>query len=289
MLDLFFSGYLNRLAEKVSANYVKNRLEELSRMEDTSQDDYKELLESVVSDGDKLKVGSLIYTVYSGGDDLFVIAPYDLAVEFALELRKKFKEFTCNNPDFGISGGIFIGRHNTPIHLVAKFAESLEEKAKDARKEKDAVAIFEKVFIWQENGDEKGISYCFNAQNGKDGEEGIGSEFMVLSDAIELAKVFEKYMQEDKVKRALLYKLLSLYKQYYASNDGYLDLMIYPKIYYYIGRNIKADDVRKELAKALLEGMRGLKGGKGYKPDLVIKNLTVPISLVLMRTRKGGE
>ncbi len=292
MLDLFFSGYLNKLAEEVSTSYVKSKLDELRKKGklSPSEKDYKKLLESVLDDKGKLKLGSLIYTVYSGGDDLFVIAPYDLAVEFALRLRDEFRKFTCNNPDFGISGGIFIGRHNTPIHLVAKFAEHLESKAKDARKEKDSVAIFEKVFLWQKDEDGKGISYCFVEHSDKEeNSKSKGDEFMILEDIINLAKLFETNIITDKIKRALLYKFLSLYKQYYDSDSGHLNLMIYPKISYYLGRNVKDDNVRKELARALLEGMRGLRKGEGYKPDLIIKNLTVPISLALMKTRKGGE
>ncbi len=291
MLDLFFAGYLNNLCEEVSVEYVKKALEEYKDKKLTpAEEKRKELLERIYDkQNERLKVGSLIYTVYSGGDDLFVIAPYDLAVEFALRLREEFRKFTCNNPDFGISGGIFIGRHNTPIHLVAKFAENLEGEAKNLRKGKDAVAIFEKAFIWQEDEKEKGVSYCSNEEeNEKNGKVGK-SEFIVFEDILELSDMFEEYMKIGSLNKALLYKFLSLHKQYYDPLSDGLSLMIYPKIYYYLGRNIKDDNVRKELTKALLEGMRELKEGKGYKPDLVIKNLTVPISLALMKTRKGGE
>ncbi|RUM58549.1 MAG: type III-A CRISPR-associated protein Cas10/Csm1, partial [Persephonella sp.] len=105
MLDLFFSGYINKLAEEVSQDFIK-KIEGL-----------KEL-------------NSLIYIVYSGGDDLFVIAPYNVILEFALRLRKDFYEFTAKNLTFGMSGGIFITHPALPIYLLAKFSEDLESNSK---------------------------------------------------------------------------------------------------------------------------------------------------------------
>jgi len=289
MLDLFFAGYLNKLCEEVSREYVKKALEEYKDKELTPvEEKRKKLLEKIYNNGN-LKVGSLIYTVYSGGDDLFVIAPYDLATEFALRLRKEFRKFTCNNPDFGISGGIFIGRHNTPIHLVAKFAEHLEDKAKNARKEKDAVAVFEKAFVWQSGDEEKGISFCFKKDESLEEHESNKQVFMSFEDVIKLAELFEEPLKTGGLKRAILYKLLGLYKHYYDPNSDRIHLMIYPKIYYYLGRNVNDGDVRNKLAKALLEGMRDLKEGEAYNPSLVLKNLNVPVSFALMKTRKGGE
>ncbi len=294
MLDLFFTGYLNKLAEEVSRDYVKSKIEKLR--DDDSQSEYSKLLESVLDNNGELKIGSLIYTVYSGGDDLFVIAPYDLAVEFATKLRERFREFTCKNPDFGLSGGIFIGRHNTPIHLVAKFAERLENKAKKARKEKDAIAIFEKAFIWSsdckadEGVEEKSIRPCFEEKEDKTNgskcsEKENNRELMKFSDIIELSHMLEEALKDKNISRGFLYKLLTLHKQYYDPVEDCTNLMIYPKICYYLGRNIKNEDVRKELAEALLEGMKG----RYKRPNVIIRNLPVFISLALMKTRKGGE
>lgn len=47
-----------------------------------------------------------IYVVYSGGDDVLVIGPWDVIINFADELNARFKEFTCNNENITLSAGI---------------------------------------------------------------------------------------------------------------------------------------------------------------------------------------
>ncbi len=292
MLDLFFAGYLNKLAEEVSLYYVKNaienykqRLEKLS----VSEKERKELLEKIYDEEEKkLKVGSLIYTVYSGGDDLFVIAPYDLAIEFALKLREEFRRFTCENPEFGISGGIYIGRHDTPIHLVAKFTEALEGKAKSQRLAKDMVAIFDKPLMWSEDAEcfveRKGVMSCVR-ENKEDPckKQNRGYSYIFLETVYKdiVSKMINWLRKENTgVSRGLYYKLLQLYKNYVDGNR--IDPHIYPKIYYYVGRNVKDENVRKELIDTLLNGMGG-----SLRVEAVISNLDIILSLVLMKTRGG--
>ncbi len=276
MLDLFFTGYLNRLAEEISSEHVNERLRRLREEGGGADEEEPELLEKVNRNG-RLSLGSLIYTVYSGGDDLFVIAPHDLAVRFAGRLRERFREFTCGNRDFGISGGIFVGRHNTPVHLVAKFAEDLEKTAKDLRREKDAVAIFGGAFPWDEESlAEKGISSCEEKKK----ENGGKRRPMTFAEITELAERMAEYLREGKFSRAFLYRLLYLHRQH--CSNGRVDLRIYPKIYYQLGRNVK-EDVREDLTEALLNGMEGR-----VRPGEVIRNLNVILSLALMKTRRGG-
>jgi len=45
---------------------------------------------------------------------------------------------------------LLFARHNLPINLVAKYAESLEEKAKEGTKDK--IAIFQKAYKWKDFG-----------------------------------------------------------------------------------------------------------------------------------------
>lgn len=79
MLDIFFSGYMQKLIE----------------------DNYPEL-----------------YTVYSGGDDVLVIGPWDSITNFAKELNEEFKRFTCNNENLTLSAGIAFVKHKRGMHLI---------------------------------------------------------------------------------------------------------------------------------------------------------------------------
>src|SRR5690606_3646260 len=68
--DYFFSGYLNTIQQAIAPN--------------TS------------------------FIIYSGGDDLFIVASWEDAVKLAKQIRDDFKVFTCDNPAFTVSGGIAI-------------------------------------------------------------------------------------------------------------------------------------------------------------------------------------
>ncbi len=71
-----------------------------------------------------------IYTVFSGGDDLFVIAPWNQVIDFLDNIEAKFKEFVCKHPDLHFSAGTYIQK---PDYPMSKCAFVVEEKLKDAK------------------------------------------------------------------------------------------------------------------------------------------------------------
>lgn len=71
-----------------------------------------------------------IYTVYSGGDDAFLLGPWDLMPALAQEIAREFAEYT-GNPKITLSAGMsFIGG-KYPIYQAAEDAHKALEKAKD--------------------------------------------------------------------------------------------------------------------------------------------------------------
>jgi len=78
MFDLFFSGWVENLAERNNS----------------------------------------IYTIFSGGDDLFLVGPWDLILETAEFIRNDFAKYT-NNPKLTISAGVVIDRSDYPISAAA--------------------------------------------------------------------------------------------------------------------------------------------------------------------------
>jgi CRISPR-associated protein Csm1 len=84
-----------------------------------------------------------IYTVFAGGDDLFLIGHYEDIVNVYKFVIREFKNYTKND-DFHLSASIKLFRPNVPVHLVAEFAE---EALDDAKKEgKDSVSVFDIVY-----------------------------------------------------------------------------------------------------------------------------------------------
>jgi len=90
-LELFFGGYVERLASKFGN----------------------------------------VYTVYSGGDDLLLVGPWDAIIDFALRLREDFEQYTCRNPSWSMSAGIALVHENTPVLTAVEEADARLEGAKD--------------------------------------------------------------------------------------------------------------------------------------------------------------
>lgn len=68
--------------------------------------------------------------VYSGGDDLFLLGAWDCLPAIAMEIRKKFTEFACDNRSFSLSGGMIMTGGKFPVYKSAQMAGDAEEKAK---------------------------------------------------------------------------------------------------------------------------------------------------------------
>ncbi len=109
MLDIFFSGYMQKLIE----------------------DNYPEL-----------------YTVYSGGDDVLVVGPWDSIINFADELNSEFKRFTCNNDNITLSAGIAFVKHNYPVFRAVEMADNALDASKDLGK--DRLTVFGQTVEWKD-------------------------------------------------------------------------------------------------------------------------------------------
>ncbi|MDA8241179.1 MAG: type III-A CRISPR-associated protein Cas10/Csm1 [Nitrospiraceae bacterium] len=107
MLDVFFSGYMQKLIEN---NYPE------------------------------------LYTVYSGGDDLLVIGPWDSTIRFADELNSEFGRFTCNNKNLTISAGIGFVKHHHPVFRAVEMADNALDISKDGGKNR--LTVFGQTVEW---------------------------------------------------------------------------------------------------------------------------------------------
>jgi CRISPR-associated protein Csm1 len=89
-----------------------------------------------------------IYTVFAGGDDLFLIGPWNRVIDFALFLYHSFHEYTCNNNQITLSAGISINKPGDPVISIAERAEEALKKAKN--NQKDSITVFDETVKWQE-------------------------------------------------------------------------------------------------------------------------------------------
>ena len=82
-----------------------------------------------------------LYSVFAGGDDLFLVGPWDKIIEFETKLREKFERFTCYNEKITISVGIEVVKPTLPITFIAKLSKEALDRAK---KKRNATCIFGK-------------------------------------------------------------------------------------------------------------------------------------------------
>jgi CRISPR-associated protein Csm1 len=71
------------------------------------------------------------YTIFAGGDDLFLIGAWDEVIELAQKVREDFENFIKHREDLSISMGLILTKPNRPINYIADISEHALEEAKD--------------------------------------------------------------------------------------------------------------------------------------------------------------
>ena len=70
------------------------------------------------------------YTVFAGGDDFFLIGPWQQIQHLAADMRAYFREYVAANPDITFSADIAISKPGLPLPKLSAYAEEALEKAK---------------------------------------------------------------------------------------------------------------------------------------------------------------
>lgn len=70
------------------------------------------------------------YTVFAGGDDFFLIGPWNSTLKLARDMREAFTRYVAENAEITFSAGMVMTKPGKPIHHLVDSAESALEKAK---------------------------------------------------------------------------------------------------------------------------------------------------------------
>lgn len=89
----------------------------------------------------------LLYSVYSGGDDLFLLGPWDVLLDFALDLERLYRLYT-RHPALTLSGGFLLFPPKTPVPQMAEALREAEKQAKDAGRGR--LYLFGQAVAWRE-------------------------------------------------------------------------------------------------------------------------------------------
>jgi CRISPR-associated protein Csm1 len=87
--------------------------------------------------------------VFAGGDDLFLIGPWNKIASLAVYLKERFDAYVCGNEKITFSAGITLHKAHVPVDKLAGAAEEALEQSKDAPG-KNSVTMFGQTVTWAE-------------------------------------------------------------------------------------------------------------------------------------------
>ena len=89
-----------------------------------------------------------IYTVFAGGDDLFLIGPWNRIIKLVGFLRESFADYVCHNKEIHFSAGISLHKPHTPLDKLSGAAEAAIEKSKNEGRNR--ITLFSETVDWGE-------------------------------------------------------------------------------------------------------------------------------------------
>ena len=126
-VSLYFEGWVSRLVGEVNRRDEQNR--------------------------------DRIYTIYSGGDDLFFVGSWDAMLELAIRIRADLTAYAAGHPGIHASAGVALIGGKYPLSQAAQDAGMAEEAAKnhiwwdgEEEKRKDAISFSGTPLPWKTFG-----------------------------------------------------------------------------------------------------------------------------------------
>lgn len=167
------------------------------------------------------------YTVFAGGDDLFLLGSWDVILELARFIESEFKRFV-KSKDITISFGIALAKPSKPISYLAHETEHLLEESKDLNG-KDAITLFGETVKWQSYNN---IFKTLREEFEKIEEKDINTAFWYrLLDFCDMSKKAKEFPIENMWKSKLVYSFTRNMDKKYISLLNILNDSIekYPK------------------------------------------------------------
>ena len=224
-----------------------------------------------------------IYTVFSGGDDLLVLGPWETIIRFSYYLYQEFRKYVCENESVKISAGIVVVKPTFPIARGATLANELLKASKDEGR--DRLTLFGTTVEWE-----------------------FVPELIEFADLltekmkpIEIDKAGEKKEKKSKFTTAFLYRLLNYRNMYldFKNRHSIRGLLYCSKLIYDVNRNIY--DVEWEKGRRVIKNESKVKKvvdkifqyfvhlPMGDKKNALIEYINIPIIWALYKNRGGSN
>jgi CRISPR-associated protein Csm1 len=185
-----------------------------------------------------------VYLVYSGGDDVLALGPWNRVIELAERVREDFRDFAPGNAEWKLSAGIALARPRVPVLTAADFAEQLLDASKTVaaegpvpwphtaengvRPNKDRITVFETSIPWS-----------------------------AFSAVLQKAETLRKWMQEGTLNTGKVRRLMQcadLYREFQRTRDTRY-FRYAPALVYDLKRNWKEDTEAARTAKEWAAGL----------------------------------
>ncbi|MDT7910216.1 type III-A CRISPR-associated protein Cas10/Csm1 [Thermus sp.] len=154
----------------------------------------------------------LIYSVYSGGDDLFLLGPWDVLLDFALDLERLYALFTGHEA-LTLSGGFVLAGPSLPIPELSRLLTRAEKAAKEAGRGR--LFLFGQAVPWA------------HLRNLRQEVEALRSD-----------------LRAERVSRAQVYRWLALWRRFWGQDMNEGERMRYKPLLAYALRRVRERDER---------------------------------------------
>ncbi len=204
-----------------------------------------------------------IYIVYSGGDDLVLVGPWEVVISFAFKLNKEFRRFTCHNDNITLSAGIAVVHPKFPISSAVALADRYLELSKNLGK--DRITLFDTTVEWS------ALDKLFESKDLL--EQGHRSNGDILT-------------------TGFIHRLLVYQKMYREAKEGDIGKLIFHShMNYDVRRNLteKIEDVdNAEKRQWFTDNISPLMLSLYQTPlnENLMKNLKIPVYWTLYKNRK---
>jgi len=230
-----------------------------------------------------------IYTVYAGGDDLCLVGPWDVIVDFARHLASEFERYVAGNPNVTLSAAITVTKPKFPIATSARNVGELLKAAKNAGRNR--FNLFGVIARWRDLPDWVDLDDDLKDRL----EEQRKHAMLLLDDLWPWAELLDEELccwREAKparypVSTGFAHRLLSyaemarMWEQ--EERISAEDMMYLARLAYDLGRNVVKSDAVLEETKRSLSRLTQLANKE------VMASMRLPITYALYRNRERSR
>lgn len=152
----------------------------------------------------------LLYSVYSGGDDLFLLGPWDALLDFALDLERLYRLYT-QHPALTLSGAFLLFAPKSPVPQMAEALREGEKRAKEAGRGR--LFLFGQAVAWD-----------------------TLRELRAWQEGLRL------HLQKERVSKAQVYRWLALWRRFWSEGLDEGERMGYKPLLAYALRRVREKD-----------------------------------------------